>query len=315
MSTAAHVFHSNLQLLVTSLPAVRDGDVEAIHDARVATRRLRAVLRTAMRGPRADHVEPLARLVKRAGRALGRVRDLDVSLSLLRDLEERAPATAAAVATLRAELLPKRLRRVRRLLKRLERLQLRRLSGFASEGSRWTGRGHRLASRRLSLPSLPAAIAEQAEAAQSALERASGIYFPKRAHALRIALKKLRYSLELLDERDAQTKAALRALRAAQQSLGDLHDREVLAQRLKRERRRVDVPHADELGVVLEAESRSLFAKYLERRASVIEAVAAVLASVATPVRRFTPARIFTMGAVALPSAAAVLLAARALKT
>src|SRR5690606_30776478 len=53
-------------------------DPEAVHDMRVATRRLRAALRVF--GPYYDPgvIHPLDRGLRRAGRALGAVRDLDV---------------------------------------------------------------------------------------------------------------------------------------------------------------------------------------------------------------------------------------------
>ena len=44
MTTVAHVILSNLDALGSRLPLVSDGDADGIHDARVATRRLRAAL-------------------------------------------------------------------------------------------------------------------------------------------------------------------------------------------------------------------------------------------------------------------------------
>jgi CHAD domain-containing protein len=55
-------------------------DIEALHDMRVATRRMRSVFRVF--GPyfKQKRIKPFLKGLRRTGRALGRVRDLDVSL-------------------------------------------------------------------------------------------------------------------------------------------------------------------------------------------------------------------------------------------
>ena len=66
-----------------SLPAARAGEVSAIHQARVATRRLREALPLVARGAPG---RKLARAVRRLTRALGPVRELDVALLTLGEL-------------------------------------------------------------------------------------------------------------------------------------------------------------------------------------------------------------------------------------
>lgn len=55
-------------------------DIEALHDMRVATRRMRAASRIFRPYFKAKRIKPFLKGLRRIGRALGRVRDLDVSL-------------------------------------------------------------------------------------------------------------------------------------------------------------------------------------------------------------------------------------------
>jgi len=59
-------------------------DVDAVHDARVATRRFRAALPFVYTAP-----QPIADELRRIGRALGGVRELDATKDLLTRLESR----------------------------------------------------------------------------------------------------------------------------------------------------------------------------------------------------------------------------------
>src|SRR5271170_3734851 len=71
--------------LKTLEPAVRAGEFDSVHQMRVATRRLRAALRTFGQViPHADSL-PLAAELQWLGRTLGRARDDEVLSGLLRD--------------------------------------------------------------------------------------------------------------------------------------------------------------------------------------------------------------------------------------
>jgi CHAD domain-containing protein len=124
-------------------------------------------------------------------------------------------------------------------------------------------------------------------------------------------MKKLRYLVELMDERDAMRRGALRILRDAQEVLGRLHEREVLAARLERARRKHDIPAARALGDVLEAEARLLFSRYAARRPQLTAVAEALAARFAARGARRPAANVLAIGALALPSAAMILLAGR----
>src|SRR5262245_7526965 len=117
----------------SSLHGLRDGDADSIHDARVATRRIRELLRSSDR-PIADDLRERFRYM---GRALGRVRDADVRVELLRTLESKLPDAAPALVPLQHDEGRHRVRLIRKLIKRLESIHVDRLlDGLAGEGRR-----------------------------------------------------------------------------------------------------------------------------------------------------------------------------------
>jgi CHAD domain-containing protein len=299
---------SHLEQLLDCLPGVREGDADAIHDARVAIRRLRAAVPMLEATGALEQPATFAGTLKSAGKALGAARDVDVAIDLLTDIERRSPPTAPAAATLRAHLIPLQARRRRQLIKRLEsadidtrvREVLRSTNGAAS----------RVRPRRAAR-ALTERLGGHIDAVATAVTHATGVYFPNRAHGVRVAVKKLRYLVELLDERDPARRPALRSLKRAQQTLGRLHDREVLSRRLDKVERAHEVPAARALSAVLEAEVRDLFEKYRAARTELLATCTALTVSARAITRSSLPIRMLKAGAVAVPSAAILLMASR----
>src|SRR4030095_14233097 len=85
--------------LFKHVPGIRNGDPDAIHDARVATRRIRALLEVLGDDHGSRHAD-LAQELRDLGRALGTARDLDIVVELLKDKIWEEPAAAPAVALL-----------------------------------------------------------------------------------------------------------------------------------------------------------------------------------------------------------------------
>jgi|SoiMethySBSTD1v2_1073268.scaffolds.fasta_scaffold37824_4 CHAD domain-containing protein len=204
-----------------------DGDVEGVHQARIATRRLREVV------PLIDHgqVEQVADTLRAAGRHLGKVRELDVMSDLLRSMSDRLPGIAAFELHELRQTVRHRLSDARRdMVKGLESLDLRALSDvFADRKSRlwrWlphTGRGRWV-------DSIWTRILDRCDGAVDATQRAPAVYFPQRSHRARIAVKKLRYALEVAADTDVwRHKRILKDLRRLQGILGEIHDRQLLA--------------------------------------------------------------------------------------
>src|SRR6478735_11890803 len=112
-----------IHVLLSHLSGVRDADVEQVHDARVATRRLRELLPLAAVETGAS-ARKLSDLVRETGRALGTVRDADTLIALCHDLGDVHPHGAAALAVARSRLLVDRDKAARRMVKRLEALDI-----------------------------------------------------------------------------------------------------------------------------------------------------------------------------------------------
>ena len=257
--------------LVALLPGVRDGSAEAIHDARVATRRAREALVAGQGGHDPDRFSAVAATLKHAGRALGRVRDPDVVHELLTALEARFPAAAEVTSPLRGAILQDRELGRRRLIKTLEFLdiaalpvQLRRArlpkSMLRGGGAAWRSilRDH---------------LTLRSNELRTAVQHGSGVYFPNRSHATRIKAKKLRYAVELARELHLSDPGrVLRVLKKGQETLGEIRDRQVLIQRLDAVARTADRGMFEATVGVLEAEIRAIHQKFVAMRQDILDA-------------------------------------------
>jgi CHAD domain-containing protein len=76
--------------------------------------------------------------------------------------------------------------------------------------------------------------AQRAIRLRAAVDNAAGVYLPDRLHDVRVAVKKLRYSLELVREmKRSRARARIVMLKEAQDLLGRMHDLEVLIGRVR----------------------------------------------------------------------------------
>ena len=272
-ATLASLLDEQATTLRAQLDGVYDGGVEAVHDARVAIRRVRELLALVPVVPGRDGEDGVAKDLKKIGRALGRVRDIDVQLALIADLEHHTTQAAPALVIVRQAYDSERLAKTRKLIKTLERLDVDGLLNRISDThpralrKRLTSNGWRRQLEQL--------IGERARNAAAAMVHARGVYFPNRAHGARIALKQLRYAAEIgaaIGVLDAA--GAIKALRKGQDVLGHLHDRQTLADALKRHAAHDDIKaaHIALAREVLEREVLELHRDYLGRRAAVHEA-------------------------------------------
>ncbi len=218
--------HAAPELLAARLADLRAHEVgarklsvEAIHDLRVATRRLRAGLDVfCKRSPRE---------VQALGKALGAVRDLQLELAWL---EARAPDPAERERVghaLRGRLTTAEAR-LQRTLERWSRRDAARVVHFFGT-ARTRGRlgGGWGASR---LQSDLVALKPRLKSLRAAIA-------PEETHALRKKVKKLKYEAELFQQ--AHPRAVRKwtaALSALQTSLGDTHDADLRCQWLDHNR-------------------------------------------------------------------------------
>ncbi len=247
--------------LIRALPAARRGDMASIHKARVATRRLREVLPLVQSGSRGRR---LRRKVRRLTRALGPVRELDVALETLDAFAGEVPR--AAVTHLKQGLRQERRRLYTAMSREMARVDLDRLRRRAAAAAR-RSRGVDVAAR----------AARRAVRLQSAIDSAGSIYLPDRLHEVRLAVKKLRYALELgRTAGRSRASARLRTLETAQDLLGRMHDLEVLIARVRAVQGAPQGPtlslssDLDRLVRRLETECRQLHGHYMSMRKALL---------------------------------------------
>jgi CHAD domain-containing protein len=266
------LLRQRLVMLLRAIPAASAGDEGSVHQARVASRRLRAAL--PVLGVRADAstLGRVRRQVRRITRALGPVRELDVALSHLEEYAARALVSPRALARVRQALIAERQSRRREMLDAvtpiaLEKLR-KRLSGVAQVPAKRVVPQEELdeAARRM---------ARRAATLAEAIEHAGGIYLPDRLHQVRVAAKKLRYALEIERElRRSRSAARINRLKALQDRLGRMHDLEILIDRVRRvqgslaERERSTALALDALIRAMEQDCRADHALYMRERAA-----------------------------------------------
>lgn len=310
MTHLDRVVRVNAQVLLSMVGGIREGNADAIHAARVATRRLRAALPIAWSNRTEQELANGRRTLRRIARALGRARDVDVALDILGGMELKVPGSHAAILGLRAELTSRQWREQRRLIKRLENLGVLEVS-TSSRFERILPAIEWRTDRRWLL--LEDVLLRHAERLRDSVVAATGVYFPNRTHFVRIQTKRLRYLLELVPTEPPELRGAAKRLRRVQEVLGALNDRQTVADL---------VDEADEasgngegreqydaLRSWLTADARELHRKYLEHRENLVAVCEAVeKAVVSDACRPPTVGRaLAAIGALTAPAAAALL--------
>ena len=223
--SSAELLRERTEQLRQSLRKARRGQVAGVHKARVATRRLRELL--PLLGLEGDRAKRLLRRLSRSAKRLGRVRDLDVQLHQI-DLLIRAEPDDTALPRLRGELRDKVERRRKRLVSKktvatLERV-VERLDRSADPAA-----AKRLHGGRELRWAVQARIVRRSADLRRAISGAGSLYEPERLHGVRVAVKKLRYTLEIAGTvLEGQYSDELRLLASVQQILGRQHDAQVL---------------------------------------------------------------------------------------
>jgi CHAD domain-containing protein len=234
-----------LDRFISLEPKVLQGDdPEAIHDIRVASRRLQQILDLLHPQPRPREIRRLRRKIRRTRRALGEVRNCDVQLQrVTRYLASKRTARRDCWEAIQHYLRQRRSQGFDKATRKLSKLNLTLLYVNAKEllsrnGATPPG-GHRGHHHAVATGLGPEQFGERTLEALERVWKAFNAQVmrsrsdPRMAviHAVRIAAKRLRYLIEVFHAFDvpgsAQTLARLRGL---QQLLGDWHDLEVLEQ-------------------------------------------------------------------------------------
>jgi CHAD domain-containing protein len=240
LALAAKYVRRQAKQLAEQLDGVRAAsDIEYVHRARVASRRLRAALRVFADCFGAKPAKRWRKQIRNVTRELGAARDSDVQLDFLfgflhglkvpavypgvvrllsrleRQREELQPQVIAAVERLRAKgAIDDLLFATRRIWSKLNPGADRQRSAHAC----------RLAEKHV------VGRLEEMLPLQDSLHDAEAT---PRHHALRIAVKRLRYTLEIVKPLYGEPlETVIAAARTMQTLLGDMHDCDVWEQRL-----------------------------------------------------------------------------------
>lgn len=204
-------------------------DDEAVHDMRVATRRLRAAIQL-FRSLGLGKLEPQ---VKRLQDALGGVRDLHVQSEWLRTVAMEArkekPSTRADITTLGKTWLAGLEAHETRLRRELERWRSRTLPLLLRKVDALED-PHRFVGRRVKKP-----LDWRVRRVRKRMDVYADSPDAASAHALRKDLKKLRYELEIVQPALRRTLGALvQVFVPIQEGLGELHDADVRLEMFER---------------------------------------------------------------------------------
>ncbi len=211
-------------------------DIEALHDMRVATRRLRAAMQVFAEAFEPGALKPFRRGLQAVGRALGTVRDLDVFM-------EKAQRYAQSLPEERRDGLNPLLDhwKAEREAARTEMLKVLDSKAYMEFKRKFNiflhtpGVGARPIPAGQPTPQTVAEIAPVLIYSRLAETRAFAPFLKdapiELLHMLRIEFKKLRYTLEYFEEvLGKQTRYVINELKLLQDHLGDLNDAQVATQ-------------------------------------------------------------------------------------
>ncbi|MFC1636053.1 CHAD domain-containing protein [Planctomycetota bacterium] len=219
------------------IDSIRIGDdIESIHQARIASRRICTALSIFKAAFPAKKIRRWGKHIRRLIQGLGTARDKDVQIEFVaRMVADRAPKKRADLPGLKRLLF--RLRQEReaiqpRVIKTLDQLDATGiLSEMLTQTTKSTSR-LRKAGRDLRSPFVLERRARDIRRTcnkllrlQSCLEDAEAI---QQHHRMRIAAKKLRYTMKIYKKVfDKQLDETIRVIRHVQTLLGDIHDCDV----------------------------------------------------------------------------------------
>jgi CHAD domain-containing protein len=281
-TTRSELLRTRLRRFTRALQGVEQEDVRALHQARVAARRLRELI--PVLELESGTARKLGRRLRKVTARLGTVRELDVLHLLIDELHVSRRTSSAALGRVGMAVSKARDEARKRLLAHLPTAEMRRLARkldriagevqrAESTSSKTTARSWRWA--------IDARAAGRASRLSTAIADAGALYLPERLHAVRIAGKKLRYAVELWAEAVREpARADLRALKRSQALLGRMCDLQVLIDRVRRTQASLTPPSVtvwrdlDALRSSLEDDCRRLHARYMRIR-DTLSAVAA----------------------------------------
>ena len=247
------------------LPLAINGDDRGVHQARVASRRLREAVPVLAGSLKHSRSGKATRKIRRLTQALGGVRELDVTLHLLDELAASDDFSRPALQDVRLHVLAERDRKRDVMLSRLKDVDLDKLKRRLHSVDEALRADQTGAWRQV----LGARLLKRAKRLAIAIDAAGHLYSPEQLHQVRIASKKLRYALELAADSGVVAAAPhVRLIKRTQETLGRLHDLQILQGHVAAVQAAPvgrAVPH-EGLGAIagrIEEECRRLHGKYI----------------------------------------------------
>jgi len=237
---AAECFAAQLDRLHAQLAGVREArDVECVHQARVASRRLRAALGVFCEAMTPKRRRRWRKAVRRLTQTLGHARDCDVQIAFLAEelAKTDAPAACPGLAMVlaevereRAECQPQLLEEIKRFDRgraaRQMRAMTRQVMDSTSPDPSSDGSGALVSWAETEIDKRVGELL----VFEGSLSRPEDV---EEHHAMRIAAKRLRYAMELLAPAfEGRLKRRIKAARQIQTLLGVVHDCDVWVDRL-----------------------------------------------------------------------------------
>jgi len=224
-----------------------------------------------------DVASKLSRRLRKITVRLGTVREFDVLLGVIDELKETERFPKAALTRIAAEIAEDRSHARSRLLAKVQIDELHRVAAKLDKMARALEKARfprDAGTRRRSWRwAIDARVARRASTLAAVASDAGTVYLADRLHVVRIAVKKLRYALELaMDAAHVKSSPDLKQLRRVQEVLGRLHDLQVLIDRARDVQASQAPPdltawrELDALVVTLEEDCRRLHARYMHER-------------------------------------------------
>jgi CHAD domain-containing protein len=316
MRTLAHprsLARRPVRALLAQWPLAMVDEVEGIHQARVASRRLRELVPAVARAADAREARTMRRGLRAVTRLLGRSRELDVAQETLQGIEARTPDHAVAVAVVRAHVVRARADAGQEVRAHLAGVVV---NDLAAGTLALAGRSESPSAIRACARRVAARLGRRATELQKAVVDAGLIFAPGPLHGVRIALKKFRYSLEVAERLGRfRLTRSMQRLKRMQNLLGELHDLQVLGGLTRDVMAQAPVSRRSELESLVSSiddEIRALHSQFLTERENIVALLARsndvrrTLVKLPPPGRRATPGQ-----AAARPAAAAQTRASR----
>jgi CHAD domain-containing protein len=269
-------FKKRLDPFVRALSGIDARDAEALHQARVASRRLRELV--PVLELQRDTAREVGKRLRRVTQRLGRLRELDVLLPIVDDFRKTGRYSGEALDKVAAAIADDANQTRQWLRHKLPAQKRERLThtldAIARQiDQRKAARATRPRDAQAWVWAVDARVVRRARRLGTTIAAAGALYDADRLHNVRIALKKLRYAAELSAEaRGMDRTADIDTLKRAQDMLGKLHDYEIFSDRVQRVRddstrsAGIDVRAFDALAQAAELECRQLHAAFMRDR-------------------------------------------------